>query len=610
MARRDGTTVPTTKRRGGTNVDSFVGCTENVTAGTTLGTQLASDLVGIGNATWLRWQQKWSQIELTLNTYTWTNSDAMVLAANANGIQVLYQIQSEPTFRLTRDGLGNSCTLQGALTTGVQVTSITVSALPVGAYIPPGSAIKLALNYAGGTQELVTVAAPTGGAKYYGAGATSININAFTPAHNHSIGEQIYEQSGPQFAKGSDFANFAQLVATRYNGLNGHGTIQAIQIGNEEHDSGATRIGPQVTTASWDGSSTWDNGGAIGAPVFSQARKAILQVYPGIPVLFCAVRRTGGTPGATGTIAHGANWTQGFVQSLTQGQIPDWFDLHFYHGGDQNYDGALVQDPTINTYTDATLTTISSPNIATWIQTLQNALSSISPAPLMLCGEMGWDLYDDGSGQTFTTSQTITSGTHLTQITVNTLGQAISNGTPLWIDNNSTPLVESGLYAFGTAASGATILQITTDPRGNGTGPYPVTQAAWTPAHTHSSGVNCYAQSTTDTVTPAVAASYHTKMYNALIAVGGKCFFFTDNTGSAVTATPPYPAQSNNIKSIGQSIGGVWTLLAPYASAQQAALQNPAGGAVIPATKRRDGASTTAMKRRDGANAVALRRRG
>lgn len=586
-SRRSGTGVTAMKRRGGAATDSFVGVTENVTASTTLGAQLTSDLVGIGSYTWLRWQQKWTQIETSLNTYVWTNSDAMVATANANNIQVLYQIQSPPTFRQTLDGLGSNAKLGAAIGPGA-VTSLPLqNPLPAGCYIPAN--MHLAINFGGGTVEVVTTTVVTG-TKYTGAGATSIPINSFTLVNAHSLGEPIVENTGGyNYANASDSATFAGIVATRYNGLNGHGKIAGVQWGNEEFDAG-NRIGPQIVTASWDGSSTWDNGGAIGAPAFSQVRQAVLQAYPGIPVLFCAVRRTGGTPGITGVVAHGTNWTQGFVQNLTLGQIPDWFDTHFYHGSDQSYDGALVQDPTLNTYTDATLTVISSPSIANWLQTLQNALSSISPAPLMLVGEMGWDLYDDGNGQSFTldaSTGAITSGVPITQIKVTALTHAIANGEPLWIDNNSTPLHETGLYAFGTAALNATVVQVTTDPRGSGTVPYPVTQAAWTPANNHANGAPCYAQSTTDTVTAAVAASYHTKMYNALIAVHGKCFFFTDNTGSVVTATPPYPAQSNNIKSIGQSIGGVWTLLAPYASAQAAAAQNPTGGAVIPATKRR-----------------------
>jgi hypothetical protein len=55
--------------------------------------------------------------------------------------------------------------------------------------------------------------------------------------------------------------------------------------------------------------------------------------------------------------------------------------------------------------------------------------------------------------------------------------------------------------------------------------------------------------------------------------IGGKAFYFTDLTSAVVSATPPFPATSTAIKSFGQTINGVYTIIQPiYQALQEACL--------------------------------------
>lgn len=553
--------------------DLPIGVTENVTASFDLSTQtqLISDLQGIGNGVWIRYQQKWAQVETSQGVYTYTHLDHAIATCNSAGIKILVQVQSAPSFRQTLDGLGNDAKLSGQISG--TITSLPVNALRAGTYIPAG--ITLTLNPGGGTAENVVTATPANG-KYTGAGATAIPINSVTLANTHNAGELAQEQGGVAFANASDWSGFMALLAARYNGQPGsQGKADAFQVGNEEYDS-ANRVGSQQTTANWDGSVTWDNGGAILAPAFCASRQAILAQYPGVPVLPNSVRRTSNTAqinSMSPCIQHVQNWTQGFAQNLSLGQVPDWFDFHFYHGSDADFDNTLVTDPTKDTYFDSAHTKLNSPSISRQLGIMQGALSPLTP--LMLCGEFGWDLFDDGTGVNFTLNQSITAGQQYLTFNVQALPHAITNGEPMWIENSSGNF--ETVYSFGAQAINATSVSVTTDPRGNGTAAYPVAKANWTAAHNHNSGVNCYAGTTTDIITPQLAATYFTSIINAMNAVKGKAFCFTDLPTAVETPALPYPAQSTAIKSIGQNVNGVWTLLAPYQSLVTAGQIAPGG---------------------------------
>src|SRR5258708_25834485 len=170
-----------------------IGYTQNVTGGFVLSATDIANLQGIGDRTVIRYQQKWIQVETALNVFNWVNSDASVKTANDNGIDLLYQVQTNPGWFTTLDGLGCNFTLQQTLTLGNTYTTLTVSALNAEAFLVPG--ITYDINFGGGTAETITIAAPTGGAKYYGAGATSINIVSHLMTNGHAIGEQMYEHT-------------------------------------------------------------------------------------------------------------------------------------------------------------------------------------------------------------------------------------------------------------------------------------------------------------------------------------------------------------------------------------------------------------------------------
>ena len=552
--------------------DRCSGITENVTANSTMNAQLVSDMVGMGAGSWVRWQQKLSQIPPGGGA-SWVNSDQAVAACNANRINILYQLQSPPLSSLNLDGLGSKATLSGALGPGA-ITSIPINALNAEAFIPQGR--TLVIGFGLGTAENVVTSTPvTHGNKYTGSGDTAIPINSFTLVNAHAANELVVEVSGFNFMDAAGWATAAAAVAARYNG-GAQGIINAFQHDNEAYDSG-NRIGNQQVTASWDGSSTWDNGGAIAAVAFSAIFPVVRAQIPNIPVVFTSIRRlttTGQINGMPPCIQHGTCWTQGARLHLTGGVVMTWFDFHFYHGSDSDFDNTLIQDPLQSTYFDQAHTQVNSPGLALWISTLKNALSPLTP--LMLCGEFGDDLYDDGSGQSFTldaVTGALVAGQQYTQFNVTALGHAITNGEPIWLDINSNILVETGFYSFGAAALNATILKVTTDARGNGTAGFPINQAKFTPANNHAAGTSCYAQTTTDVATPANAGAHVNSVVSTMSVIGGKAFYFTDLTSAVVSATPPFPATSTAIKSFGQTINGVYTIIQPiYQALQEACL--------------------------------------
>lgn len=547
-----------------------IGYTQNVTASYTIGTQDVTDLQGIGDKVIVRYQQKMIQVETSNGVFVWTNPDASVKAANDGGIDLLMQIQTSAGWLATLDGLGCNFTLQQTLNSGTSYTSLTVSALNAEAFLVPGN--TYAINFGGGTQEIVTIAAPNSGT-YYGSGTTTINITSHLMANNHSIGEQMYESTqGPIYPTSALFASFMGTLAARYNGTAGHGLVLHYQIGNEEADSN-NRFGAQGATANWDGSQSWDNGGCIAALWYNACKPAILDVNPQATVMFAAVRRTSNTAqinGMSPCIQHIQNWVQGAAKFCT---VPvDEADFHEYHGSDPDFDGTLISDATLDTFFDAAHTQVNSPSIQRQLNIMAVAWNSqtLKQHPRFICGEFGWDLYDDGSGFNFTLNQSLTATTVYGSIAVLALAQQIPNAEPLWIDNTQATNFEKW-YSFGVQAINATTINLTTDPRGNGTSVQAVAQMKPVAAFNHNSGVQCYAQKTTDTLTATQAAGYFEKLINVMRGVGGDSYCFTITPASTVSGGPPWPQQSTGIKSIVQVISSVLTFLAPYQTLQRLA---------------------------------------
>lgn len=544
-----------------------IGYTQNVTSSFSLSPTDISDLQGIGNRVVVRYQQKWIQFQPTATSFTPANLDASVAAANAGGVGFLLQVQTSPGWFATLDGLGCNFTLQQTLTSGNTYTSLTVSPLNAEAFLVPG--VTYDINFGGGTAETITIAAPTGGAKYYGVGTTSINIVSHMMANNHSAGEQMYEHTqGPIYPTAQAFATIMGILAQRYNGTTGHGLVTRFQIGNEEFDSN-NRFGSQSAVASWDGSQSWDNGGAIAALMYNACRIAILNVNPQATVMFAAVRRSANTAqigGFSPCIQHVQNWVQGAAKFCT---VPvDEADFHFYHGSDVNFDNSLVSDPTQDTFFDSAMTQINSPSLQRQLSIMTTAWGTKKPR--FICGEFGWDIFDDGTGFNFTTNQTITAGNTYGSLAVNALPHGLANAEPVYIDNNQTTNFEVW-YSFGAAAINAVSINLTTDPRGNGTAGFPVAQVAPVAAFNHSSGVQCYAQNTTDTIPASQAASYFARLINVMRSVGGDSYCFTMQSNAVASGGPPWPMQSNAPKSITQTIGGSFTKFAPYQTMQQLA---------------------------------------
>jgi hypothetical protein len=183
----------------------------------TLPSQLIPDMKSLG-LTWIRYQLPWHFIEQTKGVYTWTALDDVVATCNSNNINICYVIQESPLFYDQQPGY-NSRTIVSGGTTGS--TSVKLQATPT--ELPPNTPVRLS----GGTgnPEIIRTASS------YAIGANPV-ILANPIAGNNRTTMQWYLTPDPQYTK-----VFAQAVATRYNGQNGHGTIQAFEIGNEEYDN-------------------------------------------------------------------------------------------------------------------------------------------------------------------------------------------------------------------------------------------------------------------------------------------------------------------------------------------------------------------------------------
>src|SRR5262249_30091344 len=100
-------------------------------------------------------------------------------------------------------------------------TSVTLDSAPT--ELPANTPVRLSSN--AGNSEIIQTAGS------YSTGANPVLLVS-SIAGNTRTTMQWYLTPDPQHT-----AVFAQAVATRYNGQNGHGTIQAFEIGNEEYDS-------------------------------------------------------------------------------------------------------------------------------------------------------------------------------------------------------------------------------------------------------------------------------------------------------------------------------------------------------------------------------------
>lgn len=513
-----------------------------------LAQQMISDLATWGSGTWLRHQLQEQSIETAPGLFNWALLDDAVYRCNVAGIKVWLCLQGFASWRLSIDGYGNNCKLAAPVTTAYAYTAIPVTALPAGANVPHLG--QITIDYGGANPETVYIWNP--GATYT-AGVALLSIStsktaqvAWTPAFNHVGSAQIYQQNGPMLPSAADMAYVAGQVAARYNGQAGYGKIDVLQIENENYDI-LPRIGVQ--------SAAWDNGGAILAPVYVAAYNAIKAVYPTCVVCACAVRKTAAT-----SLQHQINWLIGFFAGVKAlGGSVDAIDKHDYRDGNTDWNGNPVPDPRQNTYTDGTGAVINNPNVSLELWTMKNVAAQYGYSPQINIGEFGCLLYDDGTGFNATTNATYSSGTPTTSIGVTSLAKTIADATPIWMDTGgANPEL---FYAWGqTAVSGsATTIQITTNPAGS-----LQAQVAWTPAHTHNSGVTIYAETSGNTQTQANDLIFTQAMYDAGRANQISHMFRYDLNNTAVVAATTVPQNSNWPRSWTQSINNVYTYLPGY----------------------------------------------
>jgi Viral BACON domain len=183
----------------------------------TLPSQLIPDMKSLG-LTWIRYQLPWPFIEQHQGIYTWTALDNVVATCNSNNINICYVIQQSPQFYDQQPGYNSRSIISGGLTNS---TSVVLNSIPT--ELPPS--IPVRLSGGTGNPEIVLTSS------YYSTGANPVTLASPITGNNRTT-MQWYLYPDPQSTK-----VFAQAVATRYNGQNGHGMIQAFEIGNEEYDS-------------------------------------------------------------------------------------------------------------------------------------------------------------------------------------------------------------------------------------------------------------------------------------------------------------------------------------------------------------------------------------
>lgn len=501
--------------------------------------QTITDMQGISNSSWIRYQLQWGDIETTQGVYNWAVLDDFVYRCNQAGIRIWWCIEQWPNFRKTLDAYGNNTTLTASYTPGGgPYTSISVAALGAGVNIPNGS--KLSINFGGGTAEVVT----TTNSNTLVAGATSIPIASWTPANTHNSGETVYEQQGLQLVSASDMSTFASLAAARYNGTAGYGKIDVFQIGNEEYDA-ATRVPQQ--------NASLGNGGAILAPVYKAAYTAIKSASPGAVVAACACRHT---PNSTYT--HLQLWFAGLFAGVS---AIDAVDYHDYRDGTNDWDNTPVPDPTKSTYLDSGHTQINCPNTALAVFTILQQAAIYGFRPQVTIGEFGWLLYDDGTGFNVTTTASLTAGSAASSLAVNATAKTTSDATAIYIDTGGAH-PEGPVYAWGQTNAGATSIPITTNPAGKGSTNN--TQVAFTPVYNHNSPVTCYVATSGQPDTQTNDMLYSQSEYDLARSAGAShCFRFTIKDLSTVTASA-VPQSSTNVRSWTQTISNVYTYMPGY----------------------------------------------
>lgn len=183
----------------------------------TLPSQLITDMKSIG-LTWLRYQLPWSFIEQKQGVYTWTALDSVVAACNSNNINICYVIQGSPLFYDQQPGYNNRAIISGG-TTGSKF--IRLDNAPT--ELPANTPVRLSGGI--GNPEIIQTD------RFYGTGSNPVILANPITGNNRTM-IQWYLYPDPK-----QTAIFAEAVATRYNGKNGHGIIQAFEIGNEEYDS-------------------------------------------------------------------------------------------------------------------------------------------------------------------------------------------------------------------------------------------------------------------------------------------------------------------------------------------------------------------------------------
>lgn len=160
----------------------------------------------------------------------------------------------------------------------------------------------------------------------------------------------------PYLPGGSDLAQFATILATRYDGKHGHGHIDSFEIGNEEYDQHYT--GNQATSEMCRKASNY-------GPVLKAGYLAIKAVNPNATV------------GMFGQWLHNIDHIRTFMTDLySQGYGPymDYMNFHFYNDG---------KDPTVPHG--------SIPSFNTWWQTMHNIASQygFKNKPIWVT-EVGW----------------------------------------------------------------------------------------------------------------------------------------------------------------------------------------------------------------------------
>lgn len=369
------------------------------------------------------------------------------------------------------------------------------------------------------------------------------------------------------------FALFGKAFAQRYNGTAGWGTAQAGQIENEQFDS----LNPRDLQGQW----------------LSVAANAVYPVikkfYPTCRVGLCAVRKL-----PTGSVPHINAWLTGLFTYLGGvGTNFDWLDFHYYR------DNLSSADPNVDIPASGPNQGNDTPSVKRELGIIQGFIATYHPGAQVWCGEVGWNIYDDGGGSKTTLSSALTAGTNYTALPVANTTQAMPAGTPITVGYGNSSTQEAGVYAYGANPSGSVSVGITADSTG-------MTQIPWHPANNHSIGESVYGQ-LSNFVSLATQSAYLKEVYDAMRLNGGtKALVFTIVSNPNVTSST-IPQWSTAPKSLTQNIPvqgytyePAYSMTATDSTTYPTWTSSPtsSAGTVAMITKRRDGAMVA--NRRDG----------